>query len=182
MLVMPGKQYAADDKYTTAFRATWTGEIPAADPDVDDSNLLGNVEIPVHTAMLSAPVSRNLIEDAAFPIQCWLESELNQVIDLLYEDMILNGTGIGQPTGILQQPRRHRPARRRPLGHRRRADLRRVRQRPDRAGPAVRGRHDALGDEQEIGLRAVMKLRTARTGRSSPGRHRPTAWPSAASG
>ena len=27
-LVMPRKQYAADDQYTTAFRATWTGEIP----------------------------------------------------------------------------------------------------------------------------------------------------------
>lgn len=105
-LIMPRKQYSADDKYTTAFRATWTGEAPTSDTAalVNDANLTGNVEIPVHTAMLVAPVGRNLVEDAAFPIQTWLESELNQVIDLLYEDMILNGTGIGQPYGLLNNP------------------------------------------------------------------------------
>ena len=113
-LVMPRKQYAADDQYTTAFRATWTGEIPYDGTGnisaVNDQNLVGNVEIPVHTAMLTAPVTRNLIEDSAFPIQAWLEQELAQVIDLLYEDMILNGstnnnTALGaqktQPVGIL---------------------------------------------------------------------------------
>ena len=77
-LVMPRKQYAADDQYTTAFRATWTGEIPYDGTGnvsaVNDQNLLGNVEIPVHTAMLtSSAVTLNLIEDAAFPIQAWLE-------------------------------------------------------------------------------------------------------------
>lgn len=113
-LILPRKQYSADDQYTTAFRATWTGEIPydgtGAIAAVNDSNLLGNVDIQVHTAMLNAPVTRNLIEDSAFPIQAWLESELAQVIDLLYEDMILNGstangTALGgqmsQPIGIL---------------------------------------------------------------------------------
>jgi HK97 family phage major capsid protein len=104
VLIMPRKQYSADDKYTTAFRANWTGEIPAdgtgVQAAVNDSSLLGNIEIPVHTAMLNAPVTRNLIEDSAFPIQAWLESELAQVIDLLYEDMILNGSGVGQPFGI----------------------------------------------------------------------------------
>lgn len=113
-LVMPRKQYAADDQYTTAFRATWTGEIPSDGTGdlerVNDQNLLGNVEIPVHTAMLTAPITKNLIEDSAFPIQAWLESELAQIIDLLYEDMILNGstgsnTAMGasktQPIGIL---------------------------------------------------------------------------------
>lgn len=103
-LVLPRKQYSTDDIYTTAFRCTWTGEIPSdgtgALAAVNDSNLLGNVEIPVHTAMLNAPVTRNLIEDGAFPIQAWLESELAQVIDLLYENMIATGSGIGQPTGL----------------------------------------------------------------------------------
>lgn len=102
-LILPRKQYNADDKYTTAFRATWTGEVPANENAhaVNDANLLGNLQIPVHTAMISGTVTRNLIEDSAFPIQAWLEDEFNQVIDLLYEDMILNGTGIGQPTGML---------------------------------------------------------------------------------
>lgn len=104
-LIMPRKQYSADDKYTTAFRASWPGEIPAdgtgAQIAVDDTKLTGNVSIPVHTAMLSAAVTKNMLEDAAFSVQAWLENELNQIIDLLYEDMILNGDGIGKPTGIL---------------------------------------------------------------------------------
>lgn len=113
-LVMPRKQYQADDVYTTAFRVTWTGEIPSDGTGlitrVNDSNLLGTAEIPVHTAMMSAPVTRNIIEDSAFPIQAWLESELAQTIDITYEDMILNGSTTmvttqgspaGQPIGIL---------------------------------------------------------------------------------
>ncbi len=104
-LIMPRKQYSdSGDQYTTAFRVTWTGEIPndgtGAVAQVNDTNLLGNVEIPVHTAMLNAPVTRNLVEDSAFPIQAWLESELAQVTDLEYENQILNGSSIGQPTGL----------------------------------------------------------------------------------
>jgi HK97 family phage major capsid protein len=102
-LVMPRKQYGSDDKYTTAFRATWTGEIASSDTAhaVDDTNLLGTITIPVHQAMLSAPVTEVMQEDAGFNIMTWLESELSQVIDLLYEDMILNGDSVGKPTGIL---------------------------------------------------------------------------------
>jgi HK97 family phage major capsid protein len=104
-LIMPRKQYSdAGDQFTTAFRVNWTGEVPAdgtgQQTQVNDANLLGNVEIPVHTAMLSAPVTRNLVEDSAFPIQAWLESELAQAVDLEYENQILNGSGVGQPTGI----------------------------------------------------------------------------------
>lgn len=113
-LILPRKQYSADDIYTTAFRVTWTGEIPSDGTGdlekVNDQNLTGNIDIPVHTAMLTAPVTRNLIEDSAFPIQAWLEAELAQTIDITYEDMILNGSTSyattpgaqsGQPTGIL---------------------------------------------------------------------------------
>ncbi len=105
VLILPRKQYAADDIYTTAFRVTWTGEIPSDGTgllaQVNDQALLGNAEIPVHTAMLNAPVTRNLIEDSAFPIQAWLESELAQVVDLTYDNMIVSGSNFGQPQGIL---------------------------------------------------------------------------------
>lgn len=104
-LIMPRKQYSADDIYTTAFRVNWSGEIPGdgtgLQTQVNDQGLLGNVEIPVHTAMMSCPVTRNLIEDSAFPIQAWLESELAQVVDLEYENQICNGPGVGQPQGVL---------------------------------------------------------------------------------
>lgn len=104
-LILPRKQYSdAADQYTTAFRVTWTGEVPSdgtgAQAAVDDTKLLGNVEIPIHTAMLNAPVTRNLVEDSGFPVQAWLESELAQVTDLEYENQILNGGSVGQPTGI----------------------------------------------------------------------------------
>lgn len=100
---MPRKQYSADDLYSTAFRATWTGEIPSSDTvaDVDDSNLLGNLEVPIFTAMLSASLTNDMVEDSAFPIQQWLENELRIVYELLRDNMILNGTGVGQPTGLL---------------------------------------------------------------------------------
>jgi len=103
-VVMPRKQYSADDLYSTAFRATWTGEIPASDTaaDVDDTNLTGNIEVPVFTAMLSASLTNDMVEDSGFPIQSWIENELRIVVDLLKDNMILNGTGKGQPTGLLQ--------------------------------------------------------------------------------
>lgn len=102
-VVMPRTQYNTDDLYVTAFRATWTGEIPASSTaeDVNDAALLGNIEIPVYTAMLSASLTNDMVEDSAFPIQQWIENQLRIVVDLLYENMILNGTGKGQPTGLL---------------------------------------------------------------------------------
>ncbi len=102
-LIMPRKLYAADDKYTTAFRATWTGEIPSSSTaaEVNDQQLLGDVTIAVHTAMISGSMSKNSLEDSAFPLQAWLENQFNEVIDLLYEDMIINGSGTGQPDGLL---------------------------------------------------------------------------------
>jgi HK97 family phage major capsid protein len=106
IIKLPKKQYSSDDKYTTAFRAISTGEIPSSSTvhAVTDTNLLGEVEVPVHTYMLSAPVTFNMLEDSAFNFQAWLESELNQIIDLLYEDQILNGNGVRNPIGITNNP------------------------------------------------------------------------------
>ena len=115
-LILPRKQYSADDIYTTAFRVTWTGEIPYDGTgnveNVNDSNLLGNIDIPVHTAMLAAPVTRNLIEDSAFPIQAWLEAELAQTIDITYEDMIVNGSTANATTQGADRPAARDPLRR----------------------------------------------------------------------
>jgi HK97 family phage major capsid protein len=108
-LVLPRKQYSADDKYTTAFRVTWTGEIPYDGTGniaaVNDQNLTGNIDIGVHTAMMNAPITRNIVEDAAFPVQAWLEQELAQAADLTYEDMILNGSILNTTLGAqMSQP------------------------------------------------------------------------------
>lgn len=100
---LPRLQYSADDRYTTAFRATWTGEGPSdgSAHAIDDRKIFGSIQIPVHTAMLSGVLSKNLLEDASFAIQPWLEAKLSEAVELLYEDMILNGNGINQPAGML---------------------------------------------------------------------------------
>lgn len=105
-LTIPRTQYAADDLYSTAFRATWTGEIPSSDTaaDVDDTNLFGTTDIEIFTAMLSASITNAMAEDSAFPIQAWVENQIRVLIDLLRDNMILNGTGIGQPSGLLRNP------------------------------------------------------------------------------
>lgn len=93
-----------DDRYASPFRVTW-GDTRSNDSDVDvatPGDLSGIAEIPVHTAMMSCPISRNLIDDSAFAIQSWVQNEYASVRDLVYDDMILNGSGVLQPRGILQ--------------------------------------------------------------------------------
>ncbi|MBV8383995.1 MAG: phage major capsid protein, partial [Planctomycetaceae bacterium] len=105
-LVMPRVQYNADDLYVTNFRVTWTGEVPASDSQayVNDAGLFGNVEIPIYTAMLNCTLTNDMVEDSAFPIQAWLEDQLRLTVELTKENMIINGTGKGQPTGFQQDP------------------------------------------------------------------------------
>lgn len=105
-VVMPRQAYSADDLYSTAFRTTWTGEMPTSSTseDVNDTGLSGNVEIPVFTAMLSASVTNDQVEDTAFPIMQWIEDQLRITVDLLKDNMVIAGTGRGQPLGFLTNP------------------------------------------------------------------------------
>lgn len=105
-VVMPRTQYSSDDLYSTAFRTTWTGEIPSSDTvaDVADTDLFGTIGIDVYTAMMSAGLTNDMAEDAYFPIQGWLEQQFRDTDMLLRDNMVLNGTGIAQPSGILKNP------------------------------------------------------------------------------
>jgi HK97 family phage major capsid protein len=60
--------------------------------------------IPVYTAMLSQDISRNLLEDEPGETMRNAMRDFNEAATLAIEDMILNGTGTGQPAGILQNP------------------------------------------------------------------------------
>ncbi len=102
MVSMPRVQYSTDDIWTTPFRVTWTGELPASDTaaNVTDTSLFGEVQIPVKTAMMTAPLTNNMVEDSAFPIQAWLESKLSETDQLTREYMALSGNGASQPLGI----------------------------------------------------------------------------------
>jgi HK97 family phage major capsid protein len=104
-LVIPKVNYSADDIYSTGVRATWTGEIPSSSTAhrVTDP-AFGQVGIPVHTAMMSMPVTNDQIEDAMFPLVQWASGKFGETIEILYDDKIINGTGLGQPAGILLSP------------------------------------------------------------------------------
>lgn len=98
----PRINYTADDKYTSGVRFTWTGEAPASATvhRVTDP-VFGRINIPVHTAMASLPVYRDLIEDAAFDVLGIAEAKLAEAFALGEDDVFLNGSGANQPLGLL---------------------------------------------------------------------------------
>lgn len=104
-VLIPKVRYATDDIYTTGIRITWTGEVPSSSTvhRVTDP-VFGQARIPVYTAMMSLPLTNDLIEDSIFPLVSWAAGKFSETDDLLKENMILNGTGIGQPSGILLNP------------------------------------------------------------------------------
>jgi HK97 family phage major capsid protein len=104
-LNVPRVIYTDDEIYSTGMRATFTGEIPAsATVHRVTEPVFGSMRIPVYTAMMSLPVTLDLIEDSAIDIVSWIEDKFRETIALLQENMAINGTGVGQPAGILMNP------------------------------------------------------------------------------
>lgn len=106
-VVFPKVNYSASDNnlYTTGIKVTWTGEVPAtATQSRVTDPVFGQIRIPIYTAMMSEPITNDLLEDSAVALQPWLEERYAETIELLDDNMILNGTGVGQPTGILANP------------------------------------------------------------------------------
>lgn len=104
-IALPKVNYTTDDLYTTGMRVTWTGEIPAsATTHRATQPVFGQIRIPVYTAMISLPITRDLLEDSSVALQEWVTAKLTETIELLRDNMILNGTGTSQPSGILQSP------------------------------------------------------------------------------
>lgn len=104
-LVVPKVNYSDDDIYTTGVRVTWTGEVPSSSTAhrVTDPKF-GQIGISVYTAMLSMPLTNDLVEDATFPLVSWASDKFRETVDLTRDDKIINGTGIGQAAGILLNP------------------------------------------------------------------------------
>lgn len=105
-VMMPKVKYATDDIFTTPFRVTWTGENPASDTAhrVDDADLFGQIEIPVYTAMMSGVLTNDLIEDSVVNALNWMGDKLAETEMLTRDQMILTGSGVGQPLGIITNP------------------------------------------------------------------------------
>lgn len=101
-LTVPRVVYTTDNIYTSGMRVTWTGEVPAAATThrVTEPSF-GQVTIPIFTAMMSLPITQDMIEDASYPLVNWCTGKFSETIDLLMDNMIVNGGGATQPDGIL---------------------------------------------------------------------------------
>jgi HK97 family phage major capsid protein len=98
-IVLPKANYNADDIYTSGIRVTWTGE--PGNPPPATSPTFGQFRVPIYTAMLELNLTNDMIEDSVFPIQSYVAGKFAETVDILKDDMILNGNSISQPTGIL---------------------------------------------------------------------------------
>lgn len=105
-VVIPRVVYTTDDIYTTGIRVTLTGETPTSSTvhRVTDP-VFGTVRFNIGTYMMSLPLTNDLVEDSYFPIQSWCVSKFQETIDLLYDDQLINGTGVGaRPHGMIINP------------------------------------------------------------------------------
>jgi HK97 family phage major capsid protein/HK97 family phage prohead protease len=102
-LTMPKNAYSGSSLYTTGVRVNWVDEKtgPGSEEDATD---FGSITIPIHTAMMYHDVTKNMIEDSAFDILGWLTDKFRETSDVVTEDSIINGSGIGKPKGILANP------------------------------------------------------------------------------
>lgn len=97
-LEFPRHEYSADDVYSNAFRLTFTGETGTAASLTKP--VFGTGTIPVFTALMQIPVTMDLLEDAP-TLYKWLSTEINKSLEIGIENFIINGTGVGQPMGII---------------------------------------------------------------------------------
>lgn len=104
LVSFPRVNYTTDNQYTSGVRLTWTGELPAAATTARVTDpVFGKINIPVHTAMASMPISNDLIEDAVFDVQGYSSDLISEAFALGEDNVFINGTGVNQPMGILTE-------------------------------------------------------------------------------
>jgi HK97 family phage major capsid protein len=97
----PRRTYNTDDKWTSAARVTWTGELPAsATTHRITDNVYGLSDIPVHMAMASAPISNSLLEDNAYDVEGDIAMVLAEAHALGEDTAFISGSGVAQPYGL----------------------------------------------------------------------------------
>jgi len=90
--------------FTSGARITWTGEQPASSTAANVTDpVFGQITIPVNTAMARMPISNDLIEDAVFDVNGYASDILAEAFALDEDNVFLNGSGAGQPMGLLTE-------------------------------------------------------------------------------
>jgi HK97 family phage major capsid protein len=97
----PTVSYVASNQYTSGVRFSWTAEAPASDISEATNPVAGRVNIPVHTATCAVIMTRALLEDSQFDILGYVTGLIGEAFALGEDDAYINGTGVGQPQGIL---------------------------------------------------------------------------------
>ncbi|KKN82073.1 hypothetical protein LCGC14_0313400 [marine sediment metagenome] len=101
-MAFPKVTWTDDDLYTTGMRITWSGEIPASSTVHRVTEpVFGQVRIPIWTAMMSLVLTNDMVEDSGFDIMGYISAKFSETIELLFEDMIIQGSGTSRPEGIL---------------------------------------------------------------------------------
>lgn len=102
LIRQPRRKYTTNNEYTSGVRLTWTGESPAAATTarVTDATY-GNINIPVNTALATQLISFDLIEDNAYDVMGDSMNLFAEAFTLGENDAFWNGTGAGQPRGML---------------------------------------------------------------------------------
>lgn len=79
--------------------AGWTSETTT----VSDSTTpqIAKKSIPVHELYAQPKATQKLVDDSAIDIEAWLAEKISEVFYRLENAAFINGTGVGQPRGIL---------------------------------------------------------------------------------
>ncbi len=94
------KATGGDSQYPNAVRITMVDETPTAGAAA--TNLTYGLEsIPIFTAMAETPVSLNMLEDAAYPVEQHLARAFAEAAAIEEDNQFLAGDGNGKPQGIL---------------------------------------------------------------------------------
>jgi HK97 family phage major capsid protein len=101
-VVWPRVDYTTDDIYDSPIRIQWPGEggSTAAEQDIN----WGQTQIDVNTGLYQIEVSRDILEDTPQTLEAVLTSFGRTAYDLGMENVILTGSGVGRPFGILFNP------------------------------------------------------------------------------
>lgn len=104
-LVVPRNNYTANDTYTSPIRLTQTGEVPSSSTAANVTDpTFGQTKIDVYTYLATETMTKDMLEDSLFDINGFISEKFSETTRLQTENLIINGTGAGQPIGILANP------------------------------------------------------------------------------
>lgn len=89
-----------DTQYTSAVRVTWVKEVPTAGASATNLTF-GSEQIPIYTCMAETMISNNMLEDAMFDVESYLNRKIAEAAAIDEDNQFLTGNGIGKPQGIL---------------------------------------------------------------------------------